>query len=145
MAYGNDVEALRAWLRNCPAIDREAAFGVDYLGVEAGCWAICGLASELKRRENIMGEAALARRQAREYALDYRGTHSGDPAGNLENLQRMSGAAEWVRSRSAAGDLPEWPGGRFTAVLPARQAAVEDAGKGTARYRLRLRAEYELD
>ena len=145
MAHGNDVEALRAWLRCCPAIGREAVFGVDYLGAEAGSWVICGLASELKRRENIMGEAALARRQAREYALDFRGTHSGDPAGNLENLERMSGAAEWMRGMSAGGNLPEWPGGRLTAVLPARQAAVEDVGRGTARYRLRLRAEYELD
>ena len=40
MAQSNDVEALRDWLRTCPAIDRAAPFGVDYLGAEAGCWAI---------------------------------------------------------------------------------------------------------
>ena len=145
MAQSNDARALREWLRDCPAIGREAAFGVDYLGAEAGCWAICGLAAVWKRRENILGEAALARRQTREFALDYRGIHSGDPAGNLENLERMDAAAAWTRLRSAAGELPEWTGGRVAAVLPAGPAAVEQIGKGTARYRLRLRVEYELD
>lgn len=145
MAQSNDVEALRAWLRTCPAIDREAAFGVDYLGAEAGCWAICGLESELKRRENILGEAALARRQAREFGLDFRGVHSGDPAGNLGNLEKMAEVAEWVRERNAARELPLWPGGRIAAILPARPALAEDIGKGTARYRLRLRVEYELN
>ncbi len=145
MANNMDARALRAWLRDCPAIDCEAAFGVDYLGAEAGSWAICSLATELKRRENILGETALARRQSREYGLDFRGIHSGDPAGNMENLGRLDEAAAWVRERSAAGDLPQWNGGRVTAVLPATSAAVEEIGKGTARYRLRLRVECEMD
>lgn len=145
MAHNMDARALRAWLRDCPAVDREAAFGVDYLGAEAGSWAICSLATELARRENILGEAALAHRQAREYGLDFRGAHSGDPSGNMESLGRLGEMAAWVRERSAAGDLPQWNGGRVTAVLPAASVAVEEIGRGTARYRLRLRVEYELD
>ena len=145
MAHNMDARALRAWLRDCPAVGREAAFGVDYLGAEAGSWAICRLATELKRRENILGEAALARRQTREYGLDFRGIHSGDPAGNMESLERLDEAAAWVRERNAEGDLPQWNGGRVTAVLPAMSAAVEEIGKGTARYRLRLRVAYQLD
>lgn len=145
MAQSNDVEALRDWLRTCPAIDRAAPFGVDYLGAEAGCWAICTAASELKRRENILGEAELARRQSRAYWLDRRGDCGADPAENLLNLEKMSEVADWARQKSAAGELPEWSGGRIAAVLPARCAAPKDIGGDSTRYRLELRVEYDMN
>lgn len=145
MAQSNDVGALRDWLRMCPLIDTGAPFGVDFLGAEPVCWAIGAAASEWKRRENILGETSPARRQSREYRLDMRGACGADPAENLRNLERMSGVADWVRKRSAAGDLPEWSGGRITAVLPARCAAPEDIDCDSARYRLALRVEYEMD
>lgn len=145
MARNDGTGALRAWLRTCPAIDREAAFGVDYLGAQAGCWALCAVPSKCARRENILGEAALGRRQSREYRLDYRGAYGADAAENLANLEKLRAVAEWTRAKSAAGELPEWAGGRATAVLPALTAAPQDAGSDAARYRMGLRVEYELD
>lgn len=145
MARNDGTGALRAWLRTCPAIDREAAFGVDYLGAQVGSWALCAVPSQCARRENILGEAAPARRQSREYRLDYRGAYGADAAGNLANLDRLRAVAEWMWAKSAAGELPEWEGGRATAVLPALTAAPQNPGSDAARYRMGLRMEFELD
>ena len=145
MARNDGTGALRAWLRTCPAIDRAAAFGVDYLGAQPGSWALCAVPSECARRENILGEAALGRRQSREYRLDYRGEYGANAAGNLANLETLRAVAEWTRARSASGELPVWAGGRATAVLPALTPAPRDVGSDAARYSLGLRVEYELD
>lgn len=145
MARDDGTGALRDWLRTCPEIEGEAAFGVDFLGAEAGSWALCGAASDLKRRENILGEAALADRQSREYRLDYRGSCGASAAQNLANLARLEAVAEWVRAQNALGLLPVWAGGRATAVLPAKTVEAEAVAGDAARYRLRLRMDYEWD
>ncbi len=145
MARDDGTGALRDWLRTCPEIEREAAFGVDYLGAEVGSWALCGAASEMKRRENILGEAALADRQSREYRLDYRGACGASAAQNLANLGRLETVADWIRAQNASGALPVWEDGRATAVLPAKTAEVENVAGDAARYRLRLRMDYQWD
>ena len=145
MARNDETGALRDWLRTCPAIDREAAFGVDYLGARAGSWALCAAPSQLRRRGNILGEAALERAQGREYRLEYRGAYGADAAQNLANLEKLRAVAEWMWAKSAAGELPEWSGGRATAVLPALTAAPLETGSDAARYRMGLRVECELD
>ena len=140
----NNAGALRDWLRNCPAIDRGRPFGVDYLG-EAPGYALCAAGSELKYRENILGETALAPRQREEYWLDARSPYGADVAQNLSNLALFQSVAEWIRAQSASGHLPTWDGGRVTAVSPTLTAAPTGAGSDAARYRLRLRVDYEAD
>ena len=140
----NNAEALRAWLMGCPAI-AGSAFGMDYLGDAAGSWSLGCVPTEAGVRKNILGEAAPRRRQSREYWLDARLPWSADEAGNLENLGRMQAAEDWMTVQSAAGALPDWNGGRVTAVLPSLSTAPVDFGAGTARYRLKLRVEFERE
>lgn len=140
----NDVGALRDWLRTCPAIARESAFGVDYLGEAPGGYALCAVPSEVKYRENILGETAPLARQSRDFWLDLRAPYGADAGQNLGNLEGMRAVADWVLAQSAAGNLPEWRAGRVTAVAPTVCAAPEDTGSGDARYRLRLRVAYEI-
>lgn len=143
MAGINNAEALRAWLRSCPAIPRESPFGADYLGDEAGGWALCAAPTKASARENILGEAALSRRQEREYWLDARLPYSGDAARNLENLGILQAVEAWVLAQNAAGAFPQWEGGRVTAILPTVSAAPKEFGADAARYRMKLRVEFE--
>lgn len=140
----NDVGALRDWLRTCPAIARESAFGVDYLGDMPGGFALCSVPSEAKYRENILGEAAPMPRQSRDFWLDVRAPYGADAGQNLDNLALMRSIADWIRAQSAAGNLPEWQGVRVTGIVPAAGVSVEDAGSDAARYRMRMRVEYEI-
>lgn len=140
----NDAEALRDWLRGCPAIAGESAFGVDYLGDVPGSFALRALPSEVKYRTNILGGTAPLPRQSREYALEARAAYGAEPGQNLENLELFQAIAGWMLAENAAGRFPEWEEGRVTAILPAVCAAPEDAGSDSARYRLRIRVEYEV-
>ena len=139
----NNAGALREWLRTCPAIDRTRPFGVDYLGDGPG-YALSAIPSALKYRENILGGTALEPRQSREYWLDAREPYGGELAQNLDNLGFFQDVADWILAQNAAGNLPEWSGGRVTAVLPALSAAPDGADSDSARYRLRLRVTYEI-
>ena len=144
MARINNAEALRDWLRTCPEIDRTAAFSVDFLGDQAG-YALCAAPSELAWRENILGEAKPAPMQRTDYWLDARMPVGADAGQGLDNLAHWQAMASWIAAQSAAGRLPDWESGRVTAVLPAVSAAPVEAGADMARYRLRLRVEYETD
>ena len=140
----NDVGALRDWLRTCPVIPRESAFGVDYLGDTPDGYALCSMPAEAKYRENILGETALLPRQNRDFRLDARMPYGADPGQNLDNLARMRAIADWIRTRSAEGELPAWSAGRVIAVVPGLSAGPTDVASGTARYRMGLRVVVEM-
>ena len=140
----DNAQRLRDWLRECPELARRP-FGVDHLAREPGGFALCTLPGELKRRENILGGLEPLARQERAFDLDARLSHGVGAAQNLENLALMGRIAAWIEARSAEGSLPEWAGGRVTAVLAAAAPELPDFGSDTARYRLRLAVRYELD
>lgn len=139
----NNAEALRDWLRDCPMIARESDFGVDWLGDGAGGFALCAAPSEPTYREDILGRKAMSRRQGREFWLDARLPCGADVAQNLANLGFLQRVEAWVLAQNAAGAFPRWEGGRVTAILPTLTGTPVDFGSGEARYRLKLRVEYE--
>ncbi len=139
----NNAGALRAWLRGCPSIARESDFGADWLDGGAGGFSLGAAPGEPAYRENIWGRKALGSKQWREFWLDARLPHGGDVAQNLENLETLQRIESWILAQNAAGRFPEWEGGRVTAVLVAHSGAPESFESGTARYRMKLRVEYE--
>ena len=143
MARINNAEALRQWLRGCPWIARESAFDVDWLGDGTGGFALSAAPSQPEYRENILGRKAPPAKQGREFWLDARLPHGADVAQNLSNLGFLQRVEHWILAQNAAGAFPEWEGGRVTAILPALTGAPEDVGSGWARYRMKLRVEYE--
>ncbi|MBR1820451.1 MAG: hypothetical protein IJ769_02380 [Clostridia bacterium] len=144
MPRSNNAGALRNWLRECPEIARGNAFGVDYLGDAPGSYALSSVPSELKYRENILGRALLQTRQRQEYWLDARAPYGADANQNLDNLAFFQAVARWMQAQNDAGRFPEWEGGRVVAILPVLSAAPENAGGDAARYRIRIRVEFEI-
>lgn len=140
----NGAQALRNWLRGCPEIGR-GAFGADYLGMEPGSWSLNALPGAVQYRENILGQRTPEDRQEREFQLDWRADYGAQAGQNLENLGVLQRVGEWILEQSAEGSLPEWEGGRVTAILPEQNGAAAETGSGEARYRLRLRVFIERD
>lgn len=143
MSQINNAAALREWLRGCPLIPRGSAFGADWLGDGAGGFALCAVPSPPAYRENIIGRKTLSGRQGREFWLDARLPYGADAAQNLANLGFLQRVEAWILAQNAAGAFPEWEGGRVTAILPTLSGAPEGFSSGEARYRLKLRVEYE--
>ena len=141
----SNAERLRDWLRQCPAIGAGARFGVDFLGSEPVQYALICEASPVNYRENILGERRAERVQVQNYRLDARLPFGSDSSRNAENLAALQGVARWILARSAARCLPEWDGGRVTAILPALTGAPVEYGVKDARYRIQLRVLYETD
>ena len=59
MSDVNNVEQLRLWFRECPAISKHKRFGVDYVSESPTEYAIYAVPSALKYHENILGERML--------------------------------------------------------------------------------------
>ena len=128
----NNADALRQWLRRCPALGGDRAFGVDALADAPGSWALCSAPPGPDRR-NILG-GRLPR--AREYLLALRA-----PAGaGAEALGLMQGVAEWIERQT---DAPDWRGESARRVTCDPAGALARADGATARWEMKLRVEVE--
>lgn len=87
----NNTDALRGWLRQCPALGGNRAFGVDALSDVPGSWALCSVTPAADRR-NILG-GRLAR--PAEYRLALRAASDE----GARALELMRGVADWIEAR----------------------------------------------
>ena len=141
MPGNNNAGAMRAWLRECPALARERAFGADYLA-EGESYSLDAVPSALRYRENILGETALRERQEQRFLLSSREPYGPDPARNLENLGVLQDVAAWIAARNAARSFPDWEGGEVVAVVPTVSAAPVSRGSAFARYEMEIKVIY---
>jgi len=133
--------ALRRWLMDCESVQGTGAFDVDYLGDGPG-WALLTAPTAPGWRQNILGQSRPEAEQVQDFVLALRAHCGADVAGNLESLAALEGVLAWVARRSAAGELPAWPGGEVTAVEPRRFGGAVQRGAGSAVYRLGLRVRF---
>ena len=139
MTAVNNAEALREWLRGCPAIGRERTFGADYLGESAGECSLYAAPTELGYRENILGEVAPLTKQPREFILALRAGLGANARENMDSLNFFQEVVRWIWAQNAAHSFPGWEGGTVRAIVPTLAPAQDQADVDTARYQMRLR------
>ena len=140
---GTLAAALRAWLRQCPAVESGRLFGADYLADGEG-YSLDALPTPLRYRENILGELALREEQEQEFVFAARAPYGADHARNLHNLGAMRDVAAWILERNSAGSFPDWEGGEVTAIVPTLTAYPIAMGSAFARYQMQIRVTYRL-
>ena len=139
----NNAGAVRAWLRNCPAIERARAFGVDYLA-ENGSYSLDATPTALKYRENILGDYVLRETQEQNFVFASRDPYGGEFQQNLDNLGVMQDVSAWIIDRNNARDFPEWEGGEVTAIVPTLTAYPIAMGSAFARYQIQIKVTYRV-
>ena len=141
MSDVNNVEQLRLWIRECPAISKQKRFGVDYVSESPTEYAIYAVPSALKYHENILGERVLDDIQTQNFIFASKEPYGQDV---LQNLKFHQDVVEWIQEQNAAQSFPEWDEGRIRSIVPTLTAHVSQVGSNTAKYQIQLAIQYKI-
>ena len=139
----NNTEAVKTWLRTCPAVVLTRAFGVDYLDDEES-YSLNATPTALRYRENILGEMVLRETQEQNFVFASRDPYGADLAQNLANLAFFQCVCAWIIDQNNARSFPAWEGGEVTAIVPTLTPYPISMGSAFARYQIQIKVTYRV-
>lgn len=138
----NNVEQLRNWFRNCPAIKAGNRFRVDYVAEMPTEYAIYAVPSTLRYHENILGEEVPDDVQTQNFIFASKEHYGADIQQNLANLGFHQSVVDWILEQNEARNFPTWSGGRVTGIVPTLTGYPAQVGSDAAKYQIQLRITY---
>ena len=143
MPTTNNAGALRAWLRQCPTVERKRLFGADYLA-DNESYSLDVTPTALKYRENILGDMVLRETQEQNFVFASRNPYGAEFQQNLDNLGVMQDVSAWIIEQNNARNFPTWEGGEVTAIVPTLTAYPISMGSAFARYQMQIKVTYRV-
>lgn len=143
MPTTNNAGALRAWLRQCPTVERKRLFGADYLA-DNESYSLDVTPTALKYRENILGDMVLRETQEQNFVFASRDPYGAEFQQNLDNLGVMQDVSAWIIEQNNARNFPTWEGGEVTAIVPTLTAYPISMGSAYARYQMQIKVTYRV-
>ncbi|MBQ1792128.1 MAG: hypothetical protein II008_18275 [Oscillospiraceae bacterium] len=143
MPTTNNAGALRAWLRQCPTVERKRLFGADYLA-DNESYSLDVTPTALKYRENILGDMVLRETQEQNFVFASRDPYGAEFQQNLDNLGVMQDVSAWIIEQNNARNFPTWEGGEVTAIVPTLTAYPISMGSAFARYQMQIKVTYRV-
>lgn len=142
MAEINNADSIRLWLRDCPAINRQKRFGVDYLGDKPTEYSVISIPSPLRTSENILGETRLLDEQEQSFYFVAQLPYGQDIAQNNANVALFQDVLSWICEQNETGNFPEWDGGHIKSIVPSLTPDVYRATASAAAYRTQIKVTY---
>lgn len=144
MSEINNTDALRTWLRRCPAVAHGKYFGADYIGEKATEYAVFSVPSTKRYRENILGKRVLLPTQEQNFIFAAKVPYGSDVEQNLENLGFFQDVSKWIAQMNQAQDFPEWDDGAIVAIEATNTGAPIQTGSDAARYQFQIKVTYKI-
>ena len=138
----NIAEQLRDWFRSCPALAEGNRFRVDYLAENPTEYAIYAVPSQLRYRENVLGEEIPLPVQTINYIFASKESYGADVEQNLANLGFYDEVVAWVLDQNAQRNFPAINEGRIKSIVPTLTAYPVQVGSDSAKYQIQLRITY---
>ncbi len=138
----NNAEQLRDWFRSCPALAEGNRFRVDYLAENPTEYAIYAVPSQLRYRENVLGEEIPLPVQTINYIFASKESYGADVEQNLANLGFYDEVVAWVLDQNAQRNFPAINEGRIKSIVPTLTAYPVQVGSDSAKYQIQLRITY---
>lgn len=132
------IQSLEKYFLQCELL-KKGSFRVDYLGEKPVEYAIEVLPTDpiIKR----YADGSTVRQYL--FAFGSREYYTQDRLQNIQNSGFYEELAEWVESKSEAGDLPEMPEGmEATKMQVISSGYLYDGSLANARYQIQLRLVY---
>ena len=142
MAEINNTDSVRLWLRQCPAVNRQKRFGADYLGEQATEYSLLSIPSQLRTRENILGEEVPLDEQEQSFVFAARMPYGADIPQDLENLAFFQDVTNWLYEQNAAKNFPDWDSGRIKSIVPTLTPTISRVSSDAAEYRIQIKITY---
>lgn len=138
----NNAEQLRAWFRSCPALAEGNRFRVDYLAENPTEYALYAVPSQIKYRENILGEEVPEDIQTINYIFASKESYGPDVEQNLANLGFYDEVVLWILTQNEQRNFPTINEGRIRSIVPTLTAYPIQVGSNAAKYQIQLKITY---
>ena len=142
MSETNNAQALRDWIRECPALADGARFRQDYLAEKPTEYAIFCVPSTLATKENILGQTVLMDIQTENFIFASKEPYGADTRQNLENLAFYQAVMDWIIAQNNAMNFPEWNSGTVKSILPSITPSPVQVGASAAKYQIQIKVTY---
>ena len=140
----NNIEHLRKWFRDCPALSADCPFRVDYTGEEPVEYSIISMPNSLRSHTNVLGEDVLNDVQKALFAFASREFWGGDERQNIANYGFYQDVTNWIIQQNNMKNFPLIDGGCVTAIKPALSQYVSAPGTDSAIYQIQIEVTYRL-
>lgn len=138
----SNAEQLRTWFRGCPALAEGSRFRVDYLAENPTEYALYAVPSQIKYRENILGEEVPEDIQTINYIFASKESYGPDVEQNLANLGFYDEVVLWILSQNEQRNFPKINEGRVRSIVPTLTAYPIQVGSNAAKYQIQLKITY---
>lgn len=139
----NNAEQLRRWLRDCPALAPGNRFRIDYLAENPTEYALYAVPSQLKYKENVLGEEVPESIQSINFIFASKESYGADVEQNLANLGFYDEIVAWILEQNIQRNFPEINEGTVKSIVPTLTAYPIEIGSDAARYQIQLRLTYK--
>lgn len=138
----NNVEHLRRWFRECPALSANNRFRVDYLTEEPTEYALFSVPTTINYRENVLGESIPTDIQTLNFIFASKEAFGADEQQNIANYGFFQDVVDWIIMQNTTRNLPRINEGRVLSVAPTLTQYVSEAGANSAKYQIQLKMAY---
>ena len=138
----NNIEELRRWFRDCPAVSGSLRFGVNHLPEKPTEYALYSVPSNLSYRENVLGERVLADIQKENYIFASKENYGSDIEQNIAVLGWYQTIVAWIITQNNAGNFPDMENGKILSILPTLSAYPAEVGSSVAKYQIQIAVNY---
>lgn len=139
----NNIEELRKWFRTCPAIENRNRFGINHVSEKPTEYALYSVPSNLRYRENVLGERVLEDTQTENYIFASKESYGADIEQNIAVLGWYQEIVTWIVSQNNAGIYPDIANGTVKSILPTLSAYPAEVGSSVAKYQIQIAVQYK--
>lgn len=138
----NNIEQLRKWFRQCPALSPDNRFRVDYMAEEPTEYSLYAVPSTIRHKQNVLGEFVPSDNQSVNYIFAAKEVFGADERQNISNAGFCQDVINWIIAQNREQNFPRIEEGCVTAIKPTLTgyAAVPDTN--SARYQISLEIAY---
>lgn len=139
----NNIQELRRWFRNCPALSDANRFRINYLSENPTEYALYASPSTIRYRENVLGERMPETEQTINYIFASKESYGADVQQNLAAMGFYSEITAWIIAQNAARNFPEMNEGPVTSIVPTLTAYPAEVGSDAAKYQIQIAVTYK--
>lgn len=140
----NNIENLRKWFRDCPALSAASPFRVDYLSEEPVEYSLISLPSTIAYHENVLGENVPNEKQRMQFIFASNEFWGADVVQNAINFGFYQDVIRWIMAQNAACIFPMIDEGRVLSIIPTLSQYVSAPGTDSARYQIQIEVVYKM-
>lgn len=141
----NNIEELRKWFRECPAVENSNRFGVNHLSEKPTEYALYSVPSSLQYHENVLGERVLLDNQTENYIFASKESYGADIEQNIAVLGWYQNIILWIIEQNNIENFPKIAGGKVKSITPTLSPYPAEVGSSVAKYQIQLAVNYRRD